>query len=886
MDRTLELNNRKSHSFTYFLAYTLAFAVLFFFCFGIHLVINRKSLLNYVDSFNMHYNSYIYAGRLFKDFWNTFEFRLWDPNLGYGADTFITIGGYFTDPLYLLTLWIPERFSELAFNSIVVFRLYLAGISFSVLSFKRGNRFYPTLCGAIIYTFSACAYIGLNQSGFLIPLYILPLLVLGADMLYEKKKPTLYVILLAYFAVASFYFVYMFAIMIVCYCLLKWFLTPKAERTIKDLLSKFASFFLYSLWSALIAAFSLIPVAFVMQDMGRLDLRRYVPFLYDLDYYKDFFQGYITSYNMLNRDAMIGSSVLIILCITVLFMLKRRDYLRLKTEIILMTLGLLIPFVGYIFNGMNYPANRWSFFYILVLAYMTTLILPEIPALPAKKKPALIIVPVLYLCLGISVLDAGRSGFVVIASSAVVTGVLFYFSQKIPSKYYGLTCIVVAGISVILPAYFHYSANTSNSMRYLVPAGDGYTMITEENGLSLLSGLEVNDGTRYNHAKTINHYRNVSMLTGTSGTNFYYNMYNNYVDKFHQSIGLNTNPCNFSYDGLDSRSELMSLLGVNYYLINSEPSALPVGYSLNNAVEDQEYKLITSDYRNSLFTLFDQTISEDEFYRLSPAQKQDILMRACVTNTSTDSADVSSSDEVPFTISSLDGDNSVTDDLIRITKAESGFVMSFDSISDAEVYLYIQALDKKEIDPINYFVRIYGQTDGEDIPALHNFFVGATYANHMYGGKHDWMINVGRTTESIDQLRVVFDAPGDYSYECLKLYKRDTASIGNNIASLDHNITNLQNTANRLQLDCTVDKEKHLFIAIPYSKGWTAYDNGQKIEVLHGDIGFMALKLAPGSHHIEMKYETYGLKAGLIISALSLTGFVVYTIIRRKRKDR
>ena len=142
MDTALKTEDKRKRLLIYYAAYTLAFAVLFFLCFGIHLLINNKSLLNYVDSFNMHYNTYIEAGRLFKAFFKSFDLQMWEPNIGYGADVFDSVGGYFIDPLYLVTLWIPEKFSEPVFNTIVVFRLYLAGISFSILSLKRGNQYY------------------------------------------------------------------------------------------------------------------------------------------------------------------------------------------------------------------------------------------------------------------------------------------------------------------------------------------------------------------------------------------------------------------------------------------------------------------------------------------------------------------------------------------------------------------------------------------------------------------------------------------------------------------------------------------------------------------------------------------------------------------------
>lgn len=884
METALKTKDNRRRTVIYFAAYTLAFAVLFFLCFGIHLLANDKSLLNYVDSFNMHYNSYIEAGRLFRAFFRNGA-QYWEPNIGYGADVFDCLGGFFFDPLTLVTFWIPEKFSEPVFNSIVVFRLYLAGLSFSVLALKRGHYYYSTFCGAIVYTFSSCAYIGLNQSSFIAPMYILPLLVLGADELYEKKKPTLYVILLAYFAVASFYFVYMFAIMLVCYCLLKWILTPKNERTVKDLILKVIRFFLYSVWSALIAAFTLLPTVFIMKNMGRLELRRYVPALYDFPFYKNFYQGYITSYNMLERDGMIGMSVVVFLSLIVLFLISSKELRRLKIEIILMTFGLLIPFVGYIFNGRNYPANRWSFFYILVLSYMTTVILPEIPKLGRNKKLVVMLLTAMYVTLGITVFDAGISGFAVIGGLALVLSVLMFFSDKCREKTYKYIAVAITCVSVVFPAFFKYSSMTGLAMMYLVPNGEGYRLLTEDNGMVLLNQLEVTDGTRYNHAKTVKQYRNTSMLTGKSGVNFYYNMYNDYVDKFHQSIGLNTNPCNFNYDGLDNRSELMALMGVNYYLINGDTLMLPVGYSLNSGSEYGEFKLLTSQYKNSLFTLFDNSISEEEFYKLNPAERQEILMKACVTDGSaTGSIEGLDGREIPYTVTCDDG-NEISDGLIKISKEKTGFVLTFDETSEAEIYFYIQNLDKNEINPINYYVRVNGLHDGEAVPELSNYLIGATYANHMYGGKHDWMINAGKTSSSVNQLYVTFDAAGNYSFESLKLYKRDVASIEANISGLDHGVTDLVLATDNVSFSCTTDKTKYLLMTIPYSEGWTAYDNGAKVEIRHGDIGFMVLELAPGEHHIELKYQRPGQMAGIAVSCVALTGFVVFTVVRKKKGE-
>ena len=44
-------------------------------------------------------------------------------------------------------------------------------------------------------------------------------------------------------------------------------------------------------------------------------------------------------------------------------------------------------------------------------------------------------------------------------------------------------------------------------------------------------------------------------------------------------------------------------------------------------------------------------------------------------------------------------------------------------------------------------------------------------------------------------------------------------------------------------------------------------------KIIRANIGYMALQLSPGKHHIEMRYTIPGLKAGVV---LSIIGWMVY----------
>ncbi len=86
-------------------------------------------------------------------------------------------------------------------------------------------------------------------------------------------------------------------------------------------------------------------------------------------------------------------------------------------------------------------------------------------------------------------------------------------------------------------------------------------------------------------------------------------------------------------------------------------------------------------------------------------------------------------------------------------------------------------------------------------------------------------------------------------------------------------------TKNGFKSEITLSKDNLVFFSIPYDEGWTAYVNGQKVEIEKVNVGFMAVLAEEGANVIEFKYETPGLKTGLIISGGAVLVLVIYLII-------
>ncbi len=81
-------------------------------------------------------------------------------------------------------------------------------------------------------------------------------------------------------------------------------------------------------------------------------------------------------------------------------------------------------------------------------------------------------------------------------------------------------------------------------------------------------------------------------------------------------------------------------------------------------------------------------------------------------------------------------------------------------------------------------------------------------------------------------------------------------------------------------------RDNLVFFSVPYEKGWTAYVNGKETVIEKVDVGFMAVFAESGFNEIVFVYETPGLKAGAIISGISLIALAVYWFFFRFEQKR
>ena len=92
-------------------------------------------------------------------------------------------------------------------------------------------------------------------------------------------------------------------------------------------------------------------------------------------------------------------------------------------------------------------------------------------------------------------------------------------------------------------------------------------------------------------------------------------------------------------------------------------------------------------------------------------------------------------------------------------------------------------------------------------------------------------------------------------------------------------IVSMTDTGNDSHLVGTIecDSNGYVMFPIPYEGGWSAVVDGQEVELVKADFGFMAFQVEAGNHDFELKFAPPLFKEGLIVSGIcSLSAFALF----------
>ena len=169
-------------------------------------------------------------------------------------------------------------------------------------------------------------------------------------------------------------------------------------------------------------------------------------------------------------------------------------------------------------------------------------------------------------------------------------------------------------------------------------------------------------------------------------------------------------------------------------------------------------------------------------------------------------------------------------------------------------------------------------------------FEAEDYRYHT--GQEDFVFNLGYHKDAIDSCTITMKREGVIQFDKLALYSQPMENVQKYTENLTENVLeNVVVDKNEVSGTISLEEDKILVLSIPYQNGWTAYVDGEKMDLQRANYAYMALPLTAGDHTVELSFVMPGLKYAAVIIPGSVILFIIvcaasWLIKRKKRKIR
>ncbi len=914
-----EKNWRERLKHSYWLYYTVLFvcvsAAVFY-----SFIRDGRSFVNRVDGLNQQYNCLLYLHRWGRQVWEnlrntgSLEIPLWDFHMGLGADAFTTVFYYVCmTPTAIGAVFCPERWLEHFYALEFLFRLYMAGISFSLFARTWQKNQGAVLLGSMSYCF--CGFVmqkGIQHTFFIIPMVFLPLLLLGADKIYRRQSSALFIIAAAMGAMGNLYYFYMTILVVVLYVLLRYFFLEE-EKSFRRFFSWIGKFALYGVIAIAIAAFIFLPMVAAMFGSSRPGASNEVPLLYHISYYYKLFWGICTN-ELRDFDSRTGYTVTALLAVFLL--LVRKGEKQLKISLAVLTACLCIPAAGSVFNGFGYVSNRWIFAYSLLISCIFTKLYPAFYELTEKETVRLLCAAGGYLLLGNLIPLFGVQANAAIYRAgiwlAVVVTVLAAIRYFQLSKRY-ITILLWAGTlgSIFLNAYYEYSPVFGSTVSRYVKRGEVLEEYAEKLPSNRLKEIEDIDSYRsivYAEGELENSY----VLQEMPGCEFYYSVVVGSVNQLHRKMYYNE-PMEHKYNGFDNRLILDSLAGVKYYLTDGQEAEMFGNMEKREGKEESDqYSIYENPYALLPVYFYDCYIPASEWEEMGVTDRQEAMLYGAVVEESSlpEAVPEFTNYEIGYQIETV-GQVAAGENGYTVTGSGASVVLQLEQVpQDGELYVIVEGLGYEGISPVDLYAggNLFN-TDWQnrqiirDAQAMYqekddifiqiragerekdfNYF---TRMHRMYCGKEDFLCNLGYVEEGPQEIMLNFSDTGIYTFSSMRVAVQPYSEVEEQLVRLQQGgVSDWQMSTNEIAGKADCSKKQMLCVTVPYSAGWKAYVDGEEVSVKKVNTAFMGVELEAGTHEFRFVYSTLYLKLGMLVSLAGIMGFLGCMIAERRQRGR
>ena len=683
---------------------------------------------------------------------------------------------------------------------------------------------------------------------------LIPLILTGLHLLITEKKRILYFTSLSILFIQNYYFGYMTALFLVVwyFCQLSW--------DFKSRKYSFLDFFLTSLLAGLTSFIMTLPTLFDLRTHGE-KLTAITKIKTDASWYLDLFaKQFIGSFDTTKYGSipMIFVGLLPFILTIVFFTLKSIKFhvkLCYATLLILIIASFYLEALDLFWQGMHAPnmfLHRYAWIFSTLLIYISAEVLNRFKDIKLWN----ILFSMTFLLFGYlaTIYFKNHYSFLTKLNILLTLEFLVVYLLLLLALIKKMISLKIFSILILIFTISEISFNASSQLNGITKEWGFASRSTYDKDIPSMEAI-----LEYTKQQpdTFTRTEKLQTQTGNDSMKFNYNGISQFSSVRNRSASTTLDKLGFKSSGTNLNLRYAnntiiadSLFGISYNISETYPDkygfhpsyqkdnltlyknqfALPIAFATQSLYKDVTFNDHTLDNQTQFLNQI-AGLNEEYFYPINHhTDSGDNVVN--LNGTDTEDATISYSIEVP--------DNSQV--YLSMTK------INFSNDKKKQVDIIVND-EKKSFTTDNAFT-----------------FFNLGYAEHK---------------QTFD-IQVKFPGNAQVSFESPTFYRLDTKKYTEAIHKIKENPVEVSSYKNKVTVNYKVKNDTSIFFTIPYDQGWSAYQNGKKLQIEQAQTGFMKIDVPEGEGTITLSFIPKGFVAGASCSLIAIIVFIFYDIQRKK----
>lgn len=760
---------------------------------------------------------------------------------------------YLLSPFNILFVFFKETHFAEVLVLVTGLKLIICAVTcYEFLKSKSENNKISMLLGI---TYSLCGFVAAFQMNimWLDGMIFLPLICMGIDKVIKKQKANMYIITLSLAIITNFYIGFSICIFVAIYYMYSYIINYE-HRSIKIIIKDFFKFALYSIIGLAISSVIIIPVYFMLSDGKGSEVSVFLSDIKESNFKYIELLGKLLPGAINNHEVFYGlpniySGLITIFFVEIFFINKN---IKIKEKISAIVLILLMIFmmhnklINLLWHGFKNPTGfpyRYSFIFSFIMIMIAGSGMKKIKEIPLKQVIGISVFNLL-VCVGIYMEKYDyieNFSIYISAILLIIYSICFIMYIKKEKKIF-VGLIIIFGLAELLYNYSYAYKNIEHLER------TPYVQSVKKY-LEMFDEVRAYDNSLYRIEKKSNFYLNDSLLFNYNGIGHSSSTYDSNVTNLLKKIGYNYYMDWPSY-GSGNTFLTDMLFGIKYKISSSG-----VEENFKEVKDIGENKLLENENKLSIGYMTKGYIKNIENGKENnPFELQESFLNQL--------------NETKLTyFNDIDLQN------IKLEKVqkEDAEYKGLDENSYIELNY-----DLKNIENNNIYFYIKSNYNSDN--SAFKLYINDEFYDLYLGSNKMGVLNINRNKANIKEklnIKLYFNTENKVNIDEFYLKALNDNEINESYETLQKSqLEGLKYKHNKLSGNINCEEEGYLSTTIPYETGWKIYVDGNYTQA-ENDAEFIAIKMSPGNHKIEFKYQCKGLKQGMIISIVGIIALII-----------